>query len=453
MNSFARRVLPVEDKQPFEKMVLSFHPERSQSKVKFLIDQAECPVSNPPPMTMIINIPERVLLIKVAKMSDLRGDTAGYTLVFYDITDAVSRDEPGAQRPDAKRQLQKIPTVSGNRIVLVDVDSVFYFRAEGHYTWVHTAQGSSFCNLTIGDLESRLDSASFLRIHRSYLANLDHAEQIVRDDGRVTLKWRHDDAALPVARTSVPRLLRAAGLERSSLKPGVARARDAGFPSLNGPPNGPPQFMLRARRLVQVRCVSCNRLWIRPLCALSSLPSRRQAATSIEETNAMIPPAFDYHAPRSVADAIKLLGDLGPDAKLLAGGHSLLPMMKLRFAQPSHLIDLGKIAGPARHRAGRQRDPHRRDDHRARAAELQAAGRQGAAAGRGRGLDRRPAGALQGHDRRRHLARRPGQRPSGADAGAGRLVRAEGAEGRARGQGRRLLPRPVRDAARSPTRS
>ena len=58
----------------------------------------------------------------------------------------------------------------------------------------------------------------------------------------------------------------------------------------------------------------------------------------------MIPAAFDYHSPRSVADAIKLLGDLGPEAKLLAGGHSLLPMMKLRFAQPSHLIDLGKIA-------------------------------------------------------------------------------------------------------------
>jgi carbon-monoxide dehydrogenase medium subunit len=57
----------------------------------------------------------------------------------------------------------------------------------------------------------------------------------------------------------------------------------------------------------------------------------------------MIPAGFDYHAPRSVADAIKLLGDLGPDAKLLAGGHSLLPMMKLRFAEPTHLIDLGRI--------------------------------------------------------------------------------------------------------------
>ncbi len=103
----------------------------------------------------------------------------------------------------------------------------------------------------------------------------------------------------------------------------------------------------------------------------------------------MTPAAFGYHAPRTVADAIKLLGDLGPDAKLLAGGHSLLPMMKLRFAQPSHLIDLGKVGGPAWHRAGGHRDPHRRDDHRARAAQLQAAGREAAAAGRGASADRR----------------------------------------------------------------
>jgi len=213
MNSFARRVLPVEDKQPFEKVVLSFHPERSQTKVKFLLDQAECPVANPPLMTMIINIPERVLLIKVTKMSDMRGETFGYTLVFYDITEQVLRDEPGVPRADTKRQLLKIPTVSANRIVLVDASSVRYVRAEGHYTWVHTAQGSSFCNLTIGDLESRLDSGSFLRIHRSYVANLDFAEQILRDDGKVTLKLAGgDDRGLPVARTSVPKLLERLGI-------------------------------------------------------------------------------------------------------------------------------------------------------------------------------------------------------------------------------------------------
>jgi len=57
----------------------------------------------------------------------------------------------------------------------------------------------------------------------------------------------------------------------------------------------------------------------------------------------VIPPPFEYHAPHSVGDALALLSTLGDDAKLLAGGHSLLPMMKLRFAQPSALIDLNRI--------------------------------------------------------------------------------------------------------------
>jgi aerobic carbon-monoxide dehydrogenase medium subunit len=57
----------------------------------------------------------------------------------------------------------------------------------------------------------------------------------------------------------------------------------------------------------------------------------------------MIPPDFEYHAPTSAGEAVKLLSSLGSDAKVLAGGHSLLPMMKLRFAQPQHLIDLNRI--------------------------------------------------------------------------------------------------------------
>jgi carbon-monoxide dehydrogenase medium subunit len=57
----------------------------------------------------------------------------------------------------------------------------------------------------------------------------------------------------------------------------------------------------------------------------------------------MIPPRFEYHAPKSIGEAIKLLTDLGDSAKLLAGGHSLLPMMKLRFAAPEHLIDINRI--------------------------------------------------------------------------------------------------------------
>jgi carbon-monoxide dehydrogenase medium subunit len=58
----------------------------------------------------------------------------------------------------------------------------------------------------------------------------------------------------------------------------------------------------------------------------------------------MIPGAFDYHRPKSVADAVELLADLGEEARVVAGGHSLIPMMKLRMAQPEHLIDLQDLA-------------------------------------------------------------------------------------------------------------
>jgi aerobic carbon-monoxide dehydrogenase medium subunit len=58
----------------------------------------------------------------------------------------------------------------------------------------------------------------------------------------------------------------------------------------------------------------------------------------------MIPAAFAYHRPKSIAEAVALLSDLGEDARPLSGGHSLIPMMKLRLAKPSDLVDLGAIA-------------------------------------------------------------------------------------------------------------
>lgn len=59
----------------------------------------------------------------------------------------------------------------------------------------------------------------------------------------------------------------------------------------------------------------------------------------------MIPGTFTYHRPSSVADAVKLLSTLGDEARPLAGGHSLIPMMKLRLASPEHLVDLHGIGG------------------------------------------------------------------------------------------------------------
>ncbi len=64
----------------------------------------------------------------------------------------------------------------------------------------------------------------------------------------------------------------------------------------------------------------------------------------------MYPSRFSYEAPRSLSEAISLLHDGGDDAKVLAGGQSLVPLMKLRFASPALVVDINNIPGLAYHR-------------------------------------------------------------------------------------------------------
>ena len=71
----------------------------------------------------------------------------------------------------------------------------------------------------------------------------------------------------------------------------------------------------------------------------------RKASHNIPTGGFMIPPPFEYLCPNQLSEAISLLQKHGEDAKILAGGHSLIPAMKLRFALPEYLIDIGGIEG------------------------------------------------------------------------------------------------------------
>jgi carbon-monoxide dehydrogenase medium subunit len=58
----------------------------------------------------------------------------------------------------------------------------------------------------------------------------------------------------------------------------------------------------------------------------------------------VIPQSFEYHLPKTLSEAMRLAAEFGDEGKVLAGGHSLIPLMKLRLAAPKHLIDIGRIA-------------------------------------------------------------------------------------------------------------
>lgn len=214
MNDFARKVLPVDEKQPFDRLVTSFHPERSQPKVGFLLDQASaCPVANAVPMTMIINIPEQVLLIKVTRLGDADNRTSGFVLVFYDVTQVVSQETPTTEVPPASVRLSRIPTVAHQKVTFVEADQVLCLESQAHYTRVLTPEGHHFCNLSIGDLESRLDPEHFVRVHRCFIVNLRAVSGLEREGTKTVLrlKGRPKDA-IPVSRSAVSRVKEALGL-------------------------------------------------------------------------------------------------------------------------------------------------------------------------------------------------------------------------------------------------
>ena len=61
----------------------------------------------------------------------------------------------------------------------------------------------------------------------------------------------------------------------------------------------------------------------------------------------MIPGSFEYYAPRSIDDAVKFLATHRDDVKVLSGGQSLLPLMKMRLSKPAFIVDIGRIPGLA----------------------------------------------------------------------------------------------------------
>lgn len=213
MNDFARRVLPVDRMKPFDRFVLDFHPERSRPKVNFLIDQAStCPVAQNVPMTMIINIPEQILLIKVTRITDMAQQLSGFVLVFYDVTEIVSAQDAEPE-PATSRRLSRLPVAVNHQVSFLDVGSVCAIESDGHYCRVLTADGWHFCNLSIGDLQDRLDPEVFVRVHRRYLVNLRSIDRLQREGTKTALQFQHHpEIRVPVSRVIASQLKKQLGL-------------------------------------------------------------------------------------------------------------------------------------------------------------------------------------------------------------------------------------------------
>lgn len=125
--------------------------------------------------------------------------------------DTVLASVAEALRP--KGWLQRVGIQSGENTTLLDLDQVTHFLSEDRYTYACTESGRFLVDPSLGELETRLDPARFLRIHRSTIVNLRAIQQISRwFAGRVLVRLR-DHTELTVSRDKVRRLRAALGLE------------------------------------------------------------------------------------------------------------------------------------------------------------------------------------------------------------------------------------------------
>ncbi|MDH3234541.1 MAG: LytTR family transcriptional regulator DNA-binding domain-containing protein [Alphaproteobacteria bacterium] len=126
---------------------------------------------------------------------------------------ASGRIEQAPHDP-ASGYLAKLPVQQNKATLFLDLDTIVSIQADAHYTRVHDGSGSYFCSYSLSELEARLDPVRFLRVHRSYIVNLDHARAFERhkEQGLIRL----DGAAapsVPVSRRNVPKLRMALGLQ------------------------------------------------------------------------------------------------------------------------------------------------------------------------------------------------------------------------------------------------
>jgi hypothetical protein len=212
MNGVAAEVLGDRTGQLIGEEVLSIHPEKSREKVRFLLDQAACPVDSPPPVAMMINIPERVLLIKVAKMCG-KGGQVGTCMIFYDVTD-LAAEPPTEATPATDGNsagvfgLFKLPVYKHKQVLLVDLEDLACIKAEGHYSTLYAEHETYLCNLSVSDLEQKIRLKHFVRVHRSYIVNMRFAKSFEKVDDQCWLVVDHGDDGLrvPISRPNVAKL-------------------------------------------------------------------------------------------------------------------------------------------------------------------------------------------------------------------------------------------------------
>jgi len=210
MNAHARHTLGL-SRAEMGKSVFDYHPPRSRPKIGTLLGHTRLRPTEIP-VTMIVDVLGKVLMISVSRL-DLAdsADDAYFVASFVDVTRQTGAE---LNSKSGLVQLKKFPIYDRGSFFFLDTAAIYFFQSDGNYCKVRTGEGPHHIHATLKYILERYQGSAFFRVHKSYVANLDHVKEIKRDrwGGAFVVFDRPDIPSIPLARRRMGELKRALGL-------------------------------------------------------------------------------------------------------------------------------------------------------------------------------------------------------------------------------------------------
>lgn len=124
-----------------------------------------------------------------------------------------ARKSSGERGPAGEGEFRKLAVRKGGRTVLLSIEDIVFLSARNKSTYAHTFENQYLVDLTLGDLEAKLSKESFVRVHRSFMVNLNRIKEILRSDGAYAVVVSdRDETHVPVARRQARHFREAVGI-------------------------------------------------------------------------------------------------------------------------------------------------------------------------------------------------------------------------------------------------
>jgi hypothetical protein len=191
----------------FKKDIFMFHKRESFDKIHQMISKINETGRQIVTQFKIIsnNNEEKYYLIRLIKLLSENEMKRFYQLLTFDITNFIF---------NKITKLTKIPVSVGNEIIFVSTEEIVYFEALNIYTKCYTKNGKEYItDFKMAELQNKLDSSKFYRVHRSYVVNIEMIEKIVKNDTRYNIVLIGTNIQIPLSRKRAHEFMKEIGIK------------------------------------------------------------------------------------------------------------------------------------------------------------------------------------------------------------------------------------------------